>query len=87
MFSATLMSGGNMKTWGHFVVNGAVQAKIYVHNDNIEQATQTVIVNLNEGDDVSIQSTHLGGGIIADKYSSFAGFLLYPAEDPATVLG
>ena len=87
VLTATLLSGGTLGTWGHFVVNGNVIANLYMHNAVYEQATQTVIVELNTGDDVSVQSTRLGAGISGDRYSSFSGFLLYPTEDTVAIIG
>ena len=87
VLTATLFSGGTLGTWGHFVVNGNVIAKLYMRNAVSEQATQTVIVELNTGDDVSVQSTRLGAGINGDRYSSFSGFLLYPTEDTVAIIG
>ena len=87
VLTATLLSGGTVGTWGHFVVNGNVIAKLNMHNAVYEQVTQTVIVELNTGDDVSVQSTRLGAGISGDRYSSFSGFLLYPTEDTAAIIG
>ena len=84
VLSATLVAGNN---WGHFVVNGVTLAKLDMHNGNKWQSTQTVIVDLNVGDDVYIQNTELGGGIVGDRYSSFSGFLLYPADDTLDIIG
>mgnify|MGYP000123813995 CR=1 FL=1 len=87
VLTATLVSGGGSNTWGHFVVNGVTLAKFDLHNENNEQSTQTVIVDMYAGDDVSVQSTKLGGGISGDRYSSFSGFLLYPADDTTEIIG
>ena len=84
VLSATLIAGN---TWGHFVVNGVTLAKLEMHHGNKWQSTQTVIVDLNVGDDVYIQNTELGGGIVGDRYSSVRGVLLYPADDTLDIIG
>ncbi|XP_060567980.1 multimerin-2-like [Ruditapes philippinarum] len=61
-------------TWGHFVVNGSIVAKLDL---NYGQSSQTVIVNLRQGEDVSVQNTETDRTIRGDRYSTFSGFLLY----------
>lgn len=78
VFSVTLHSSG-AQTWGHFVVNGNILAKLHVHED---QSTQTVVVDLKAGDDVSVQNSAPDKSLFGDRYSSFCGFLLY--EDPTS---
>lgn len=87
LFSATILSYGDNRTWGHFMVNGNILAKIYVHNTDHTQSTQSIVVNLNVGDDVSIQNTRLGGGLMGDSYSTFMGVLLFPTTEDINILG
>ena len=83
VLSATLVAGS---TWGHFVVNSVTFVKFDLSSE-FTQSTQMVIVDLNAGDDVSVQNTKLGAGITGDRYSTFSGFLLYPANDTTEIIG
>ena len=86
VLTATLLSGGTLGTWGHFVVNGNVLPKLETISDHFKQATWTVIVDQNAGDDASMQTIRLCGDIYGDTYSSFVGFLLLPAEDTTAII-
>lgn len=87
LFSVTLRGGEDGKTWIHVVVNGLVVAKIDLQNSLYLQNSQTIVVNLNEGDDVSVQNTIVGGAITGDRCSTLSGFLIYPSADATEVVG
>jgi hypothetical protein len=74
VFSVTLNHWGAADTWGHFVVNGSIIAKLHLHNG---QSSQMVVVYLRQGEDVSVQNTATDRVINGDRYSTFSGFLLY----------
>ncbi|XP_060567982.1 complement C1q tumor necrosis factor-related protein 3-like [Ruditapes philippinarum] len=74
VLSVTLLHIAATNTWGHLVVNGSVVAKFYFNNG---QSSQTVIVYLRQGEDVSVQNTATDRKIDGDRYSTFSGFLLY----------
>ena len=69
-----------------FVVNSVTFVKFDLSRE-FTQSTQMVIVDLNAGDDVLVQNTKLGAGITGDRYSTFSGFLLYPADDTTEIIG
>lgn len=75
VFSCTLLIDGPT-SWGHFVVNGQIVAKL-IANANHFPASQTIVVALNAGDDVAVQNTYPDREFTGDRYSSFSGFLLY----------
>jgi len=80
-FSVSLWNPGNM-TWGHFMVNNDIIAKLGIWG---YQASQFIIVTLNQGDSVSVQNTALDKSFFGDYYSTFGGFLLYESETPALI--
>lgn len=87
VFSVTLYHQSGVSsagTWGHVVANGIVVAKLHV---NQEQSSQTVIVSLQAGDDVSVQNTETDRGFFGDRYSTFSGFLLYENILVSAVVG
>ncbi|XP_053403077.1 b(0,+)-type amino acid transporter 1-like [Mercenaria mercenaria] len=84
VFSVTLQQDGET-TWGHFVVNGAVVAKLYLKTG--QGASQTIVVNLSTGDDVSVQNTEINRGFYGDLYSTFSGFLLNEDLSDTQIIG
>ena len=78
-FSVTLYGS---QTWGHFMVNNNVISKLKVYG---YQASNFIIVELNQGDSVSVQNTSLDKVINGDRYSTFGGFLLFETEAPALI--
>ncbi|XP_045202195.2 uncharacterized protein LOC123555669 [Mercenaria mercenaria] len=89
VFCATVAGrqyAGQQDYYAHFDVNGRVLARFITHPQ--EQSTQTIVVQLQAGDDVSIKNDRADDGILGDKYSSFAGFLLFQNFDSSTnILG
>ena len=62
---------------GHIMKNGQILAKLsFVYYDG--QSSQTVIVELEKGDDIYVENDKTDGrGIMGDRHSTFAGFLIY----------
>jgi len=81
-FSVSLWDPENTKTWGHFMVNNIIIAKLAIYG---HQALQFIIVELNQGDSVSVQNTALDKSFRGDYYSTFGGFLLFESETPALI--
>ncbi|XP_053404981.1 uncharacterized protein LOC123555503 [Mercenaria mercenaria] len=77
VFSVTLLHFGEL-AYGHFVVNRAVAAKLMLKSG--QGASQTIVVNLSTGDDVSVQNTATDRGFNGDRYCTFSGFLLNEAH-------
>ena len=74
VFCVTLMVCGPPNSWGHFMVNGRIIAKLFVDH---QQSSQTIVVYLKKGDDVSVQNTVSEREYMGDRYNTFSGFLLY----------
>ena len=81
-FSVTLFDPENTMTWGHFMVNNDIIAKLAIYGN---QSSNFIIVELNQGDSVSVQNTALDKFITGDRYSTFGGFLLFETESPALI--
>ncbi|XP_053403075.1 uncharacterized protein LOC128558225 [Mercenaria mercenaria] len=84
VFSVTLLQFGE-NTWGHFVVNRAVVAKLLLKDG--QSASQTIVVNLSTGDDVSVQNTGTDRGFHGDRYCTFSGFLLNEDLSDTQIVG
>ena len=59
--------------------NNQILAKIQFSTDEA-QSSQTIIIELNKGDDVSVRNAVIDRSVMGDRYSSFSGFLLYSYE-------
>ena len=62
------------------VKNGQILAK--THGEHWKQSSQTVIVDLQQGDDVAVKTDHYSNvSFYRDFYCTFSGFLLYDYAD------
>ncbi|KAH3822006.1 hypothetical protein DPMN_123775 [Dreissena polymorpha] len=75
------MCAENGEVRATMVHNGNLVARVYCHGDGgkYDQGSQTVVIQLNAGDEVAVQS----GEFVDDKvwrfvYSSFSGYLVWP---------
>ncbi|XP_045200119.2 caprin-2-like [Mercenaria mercenaria] len=87
VFAVTLFHHSSMGTpgsWGSVMVSGQRVAILHV---NLEQSSQTIVVRLKAGDDVSVQNTHTDRGFFGDYYSTFSGFLLYQDFSSGAIVG
>ncbi|XP_060567974.1 complement C1q tumor necrosis factor-related protein 3-like [Ruditapes philippinarum] len=66
------------------VLNGSAVANLYIGND---QASQLAILNVNAGDDVSVQNLVAGKQYWGSGYSTFSGFLLYEGTTSTQIVG
>ena len=85
VFTVTLRRDGD-RTYAHVMKNNQILAKLDfpLHGD---QVSQTVILDLNKGDDVAVQNTSTDRTFTADRYSTFSGFLLYGNTQGPQVVG
>jgi len=67
-------------TWGHFIVNNNVIAKL-----EISPASKFIIVELNQGDSVSVQNAGSDRDITGGGYSTVCGYLLVETHAPAII--
>ncbi|XP_053381665.1 cerebellin-2-like [Mercenaria mercenaria] len=89
MFSTTILSGQNADFAVAIEINGSDVVRMFERGtDNRHgSATQTVIVQLQKGDDVAVQSLSPDHTYWGDKYSSFSGVLLQELETPNQIVG
>ena len=85
VFTATLVREGD-RSWGHFMKNRQILAKFNMPG-GADSATQTIIVDLNKNDEVAVQNTYIDRAFAGDRYSTFAGFLLYEHTDDTEIVG
>ncbi|KAL4235051.1 hypothetical protein ACF0H5_006689 [Mactra antiquata] len=80
VFHVAVFAFYNSESWCKIVVNGINKVDAYAHGETgrHDMASQTLIVHLNQGDDVAIQSGRAGDNFYGDgnKWTSFSGFML-----------
>lgn len=88
VFSVTLMSHHN--TDGHFVIakNGSHITTMYLSGPEggYSTSSQTVILQLQQGDDVNVRSIDTDKPVFGYNYSVFSGFLLFE-ESQKEIIG
>ncbi|KAH3715120.1 hypothetical protein DPMN_057826 [Dreissena polymorpha] len=79
VFSSSIMTSVNVEQYAAIAVNGNLVAQIYGHSDNgrHDQGSQTVVIKLNAGDEVAVQSTQSNGDVWGNQFSSFSGCLVW----------
>lgn len=91
MFSATLLSSQNAELAAAIEINGTDAVRMFEKGADGRHgsASQTIIIKLRKGDDVSIQSVFSDShSYWGDKYTSFSGVLLHEMEmDTSQILG
>lgn len=92
VFSATLLSHLGHNSHFYFAKNGSVVSRLYVgglssSSSTYDTSSQTVILSLNPGDDVSVRNADADENIWGDMYTSFAGFLLQEGFEEPSVVG
>ena len=81
VFSVNLLSDSEPAN-AKVVRNGGLLGALNFHVDG-EQASQTVAVELNRGDEIAVQSANYPGvKFYGYRHSSFSGFLLYEYNHP-----
>jgi len=85
VFSATIF-GSSTSAHFEYAVNGKYMCRMYVHGTEVfETTSQTVIFNLNQGDDVVLRNADADKRVIGSEYSTFSGFRLpFDADEAAT---
>ncbi|XP_060581359.1 uncharacterized protein LOC132737977 [Ruditapes philippinarum] len=89
VFSATLMSMYNRNTHAAFVRNGRPVSYMYLTGSASGHATasQTIILQLHQYDDVSIHNLDIDTTLAGSHYSVFSGYLLYEGYPSPPVVG
>ncbi|XP_052777750.1 uncharacterized protein LOC128215064 [Mya arenaria] len=80
VFSATLFSYPNTADRLKWMKNGQMLCQLYVHNSGYDTSGSTIVVELNTGDDISIQNIDADTKILGHHYTFFSGFLLKETE-------
>ncbi|KAL4233272.1 hypothetical protein ACF0H5_007956 [Mactra antiquata] len=77
VFATSILSYDARNNWASIVVNGTIQTMLFMHDDSHALSSQTVVLQLNKGDDVAIQG-HPGDAYFGQPqpYTTFSGFLL-----------
>ncbi|XP_052780128.1 heavy metal-binding protein HIP-like [Mya arenaria] len=85
VFSATLLKAYQANTIDHFIwaKNGQVVCRLY---SNTDPSGSTIVVELQQGDDISIQNVDSLNKLHGSGYSFISGFLLKETE-PSPVVG
>lgn len=91
VFFMTVYAKRNHDSWCQFVVNGIHKSTVYVDglNEADDTSSQTIILQLQHGDDVAIQLIIDTSEIYGDSnlYSTFSGFLLKQDSSQPSVVG
>lgn len=92
VFFVTVYATHNHDVWCQFVVNSIHKSTVYAESLNSAEDTssQTIILQLQQGDDVAIQliknTTEIYGS--PNLYSTFSGFLLkQDTSQPGSIIG
>ena len=85
-FSATIY-GRNPNGYMYFALekNNKIEAGFEIKIN--QQVSQTVILNLQQGDQVCVKSTSSGHDLVGSTFTPFSGFLLFELYDAPVVVG
>ncbi|XP_052785210.1 complement C1q tumor necrosis factor-related protein 3-like [Mya arenaria] len=89
VFSTTLLSYPGHTTHFRFVKNNQAVSHLYLKTSpgQYETVSQTVVLQLNKGDDVTIRNEDPDEALHGDNYSTFAGFLIWETENTPAIVG
>ncbi|XP_053380342.1 uncharacterized protein LOC123562235 [Mercenaria mercenaria] len=89
VFSATLFCKYHTNYHAQFARNGQPITTMYMYGAESGHATtsQTIVLELQKGNDVSVQSSDVDRSVFGYNYSTFAGFLLQEDYSTSTIVG
>ncbi|XP_045176803.2 uncharacterized protein LOC123537227 [Mercenaria mercenaria] len=89
VFSVTLMAYNTQSTHYRIAKNGTVMGNLYLHGKDGSDATSamTAVLQLQQGDDVSIQNLDADKNLHGYAYSTFSGFLLQQDYSSTAIVG
>ncbi|XP_045209571.2 uncharacterized protein LOC123561339 [Mercenaria mercenaria] len=89
VFSATLFALLHNTYSAEIVKNGQTLTRMYVYgSDTVRDTTsQTIVLELQKGDDVSVHNINVDRPVHGDHYSTFAGFLLQEDFSSSAIVG
>ena len=87
LITTSILANQNREIHCDIVLNGRVVAQIYARGSDSkhDQGSQTILLHLKQGDDVSIQNDDLDESIVGSLYTTFSGCLLYEEETTSIV--
>jgi hypothetical protein len=79
VFSATLLSFYHLNAHAQFVKNGQVVTTMYVSGYEAvwDTTSQTIVLQLQKGDDLTVQNSDTDKSFYGASHSIFSGFLLF----------
>jgi len=89
VFSTTLVSHANHNDHFQLVHNGNLVYRMYVGGGgsaNFDTTGSSVAIQLQQGDNVSVQNMDVNENVLGSWYSLFTGYLL-KASDDAEIVG
>lgn len=86
VFSVTLVTSSNAGFHANIVRNGELVTRLYA-STGYQTASQTVVLQLQKGDDVCIQHADVDRIIYGYKFTLFSGFLLQEDFSAPVVVG
>ncbi|XP_045210710.2 cerebellin-1-like [Mercenaria mercenaria] len=89
VFSATLFSHYHTNYHAQFVKNGQAITTMYVSGSEAgyDTTSQTIVLQLQKGDDVCVQNYDTDRPVYGYNYSTFAGFLLQEDMSSSAIVG
>ncbi|XP_053399483.1 complement C1q tumor necrosis factor-related protein 3-like [Mercenaria mercenaria] len=92
VFYTSILAYNDREVWCQMVVNGVNKASVYARgtDNRHDQGSQVIIIQLQQGDDISVQNVAADDAIYGDGtiYSTFSGFLLQQDfSEAGTVVG
>ena len=89
VFTTSILAFGTTSHHAKLVKNGQLLAKVDFNDaDSYDHSSQTVIVELDKGDDIAVQNADYTGMVYHGYfYSTFSGFLLYEYDIISEVVG
>ncbi|KAL4233903.1 hypothetical protein ACF0H5_008575 [Mactra antiquata] len=77
VFSTSILSYDSRNNWAYIAVNGVPKTELFMHDDTHAMSSQTIVLDLNHGDDVAIQG-HANDAYFGQvpSFTTFTGFLL-----------
>jgi len=90
VFSVSLLNYQGHTTGYQLRKNNDFISNIYLHAPDAshhESTSQTVVIQLTKGDDVTLRNMHVDEVLRGDSYSTFAGFLVWEDLSQPAVVG
>lgn len=87
VFATTIMSYGGATDTFHILKNGTRVAGLYHNSQSHETTSMTVVLELKQGDDVSVANVDPDQTIHGAMYNTFSGFLLQQYYTEPGVVG